>query len=63
MINDISERSKGTQKKYETSYDEVGKVIHRKSCWKFKFDHTSKLYMHKPVSILENEMHKNPLEF
>ena len=33
-------------------------MIHRESCKKFKFDHTSKWYMHKPESVLENGMHK-----
>ena len=27
-------------------------------CKKFKFDHTNKLYMHKPVPVLENDTHK-----
>ena len=26
---------------------------------KIKFDHTTKWYMHKPESVLENETHKN----
>ena len=36
----------------------VGKVIHWKLSMKFKFDKTTKRYMHKPESVLENEMHK-----
>ena len=33
-------------------------VINPELCKKLKFDHINKYYMHKPVSILENEMHK-----
>ena len=36
----------------------VGKVIRYELCKKLKFDHSTKWYMHKPKSILENEMLK-----
>ena len=35
-----------------------GKVIHWELCKKLKFDHTNKLYMYNPESVLKNEMHK-----
>ena len=43
----------------EREYDyRVGKIIHWELCKKFKFDHTNKWYMHNPVTVLENEIHK-----
>ena len=54
----ISKCSKLSQKEYKTRHDWVGKVIHWELCKKFKFNHTNKWYMHKPESVLENEMHK-----
>ena len=33
-------------------------MIHWKLGKKFKFDHTNKLYLHKPASVLVNETHK-----
>ena len=51
----IRECSKLAQKKYKTRHDWVSKVIHREMCKKLKFDHTSKWYMHKPASVLEND--------
>ena len=36
----------------------VGKVIHRELCKKLKFDPTTLWYMHKLVSVQENETHK-----
>ena len=33
-------------------------VILEELCKKLKFDYTSKRYMHKPESILENETHE-----
>ena len=45
----ISECSKLAQKEYKTRHDCVGKVIHWEMGKKFKFDHTNKWYMHKPV--------------
>ena len=38
-------------------------VIHWELCKKLKFDHTNKWYMHKPVSVLENETHKPRWDF
>ena len=50
----ISEFSKLAQKEYKTRNDWVCKVIQRETCQKFKFDQTSKWYMHNP----ENNTHK-----
>ena len=50
----ISECRKLAQKVYKTRHDRLGKVIHWETCKKFKFDHTSKWYMHNPASVLEN---------
>ena len=59
MINHIiSERSKLAQKEYKTRHDWVGKVIHKEVSKKLKFDHTTKQYMHKPDSVLDNQMRK-----
>ena len=38
--------------------DWLGKVINRELCKKFKLNHTNKLYMHNPASLLENESQK-----
>ena len=46
------------QKEYKTRHYWVSKVIHSEMCKKFKFDHTSKWYMHNPAPILENNTHK-----
>ena len=54
----ISECNKLVPKEYKTRHDWVGKVIHGELCKKFKFDHSTKLYMKKPESVVENEMHK-----
>ena len=54
----ISKCSKLTQKEYKTSHDWVGKVIHWELCKKLVFDHTTKWYMQKSESVLENETHK-----
>ena len=54
----ISKCSKLAQKKYKTRYDWVGMVIPWEICKKFKFDRTNKWYMHNPVSVLENGVHK-----
>ena len=51
----ISECSKLAQKEYKTRHDMLGKVIHWEMCK--KFDHTKKLFMHNPVSVLENDTH------
>ena len=59
MINYIiSEYSKLVQKEYKTWHDWVGKVIYLELCKKLKYDHMNKWYMHKPESILENEICK-----
>ena len=42
----------------KTRYDWAGKVIYKKLCKKFKFDHTNKWYVHKEEFVLENETHK-----
>ena len=44
--------------KYKTRHDWVGKLIHWELSKKFKFDHTSKWYVHNPASVLENDTHK-----
>ena len=54
----ISEYSKIAQKEYKTKHDWVGKVIHWEMCKKFKFDHTNRWYMHKPIYFLKNDTHK-----
>ena len=54
----ISECSKLAQKEYKCKHDGVGKVIHWEICKKFKFDHTSKWYMHNPAPVLENDTDK-----
>ena len=54
----ISECSKLSQKEYKARHDWVGEVIHWEMCKKFKFDHTTKWYMHKPAPVLENDNHK-----
>ena len=50
----ISEFSKLALKEYQTRHDWIGKVIHWAMCKKFKFDHTDKLYMPNPATVLEN---------
>ena len=55
MINHII--SEGI-KFVKSRHDCVGKVIQWELCKKLKFDHTNKLYMHKPESDMENEAHK-----
>ena len=58
-INHIKSRcSKLAQKEYKTRHDWVGKGIHWEMCKKLKLDHTNKLYMHNPASVLENDTHK-----
>ena len=47
--------SKLAQKKNKTSRDRVGKAIHWELCKSLKFDHTSKWYIRKTESVLENE--------
>ena len=45
-------------KEYKTRHDWVEKVINWELCKKLLFNDTTKWYMHKPDSILENEMDK-----
>ena len=52
----ISECSKLTQQEYKTRYEWVGKVMHWELCK--KLNRTTKWYVHKPETILENEMRK-----
>ena len=59
----ISECSKLAQTGYKTSHDWAGKVIHWELCKKWKLDHTTKWYMHKPKSVPENEKYKILLDF
>ena len=59
----ISESSKFAQKMYKTTHDWVGRVICWELCKKFKFDHSTKWYMHKLESILEKETHRILLHF
>ena len=54
----ISRCSKLAQNEYKTRQNWVGKVIHWEMWKKFKFDHTSKWYMHNPVPVQENDTHK-----
>ena len=42
----------------KTRYDCVGKVIHWELCRRLQFYYTTKWYMNKPKSVLQNEMHK-----
>ena len=51
------------QKEYKTWHDWMGKGIHRKFCEELKFDDTTKWYMYKLESILDNEMHKIVWDF
>ena len=46
-----------------TKHDWAGKVIHCELCKIFKFCHSDKWYMHKPASVVENEMHKILCDF
>ena len=43
---------------YKARHVWVGKVIHWELYKKLKYDHNTKWNMHKPASVLENEMHK-----
>ena len=47
-----------SENEYLSRHDFVGKVINWEWFKKFKFDHTSKWYMHKPTSLLENKTHE-----
>ena len=54
----ISECSKLAQNEYTTRHDWMGKAIHWETYKKFEFDHMNKWYMHNPVAVLENDIHK-----
>ena len=59
MINHIvNECSKLERKKYKTRYNWVGEVIHWKLCKKLKFDDTTKWFLHKTKSVVENKTHE-----
>ena len=49
---------KFAQKEYKTRHKWVRKVIHWELCKKFKFDHTTRWYMHNQESVSENETDK-----
>ena len=59
----ISECCKLAQKEYKTRHDWVGMVIHWEMCKKYKFDHTNKWYMNKPIPVPENYTHKRLWDF
>ena len=59
----VNECSKLAQKKYKGRLDWVRKVNNWELCKRLKFDHTTKWYMHKPESVLENRIHKILLDF
>ena len=54
----INECSKLAQKEFKNKHDWVGKVIHWELCKKVKFRHTTKWYMQKPETVLENETYQ-----
>ena len=54
----VSEYSKQAQNEFKTRHSWVGKVIYWELCKGLDCDHTTKLYMNKPESILGNETHK-----
>ena len=58
FIMSDNNNNNNNNKEYKTRHNWVGKVIHWELCKKLNVDHTTKWYMHKQESILENEMHK-----
>ena len=54
----VNECSRLARKEYKVKHDWKGNVILLELCKKLKYDHYTKCYMHKPESVLENEMHK-----
>ena len=54
----ISKYRKLAQNECKTKHDWVGKVIHWELCKRLNFERTTKWYMHKPESILDNDIHK-----
>ena len=53
----ISECSRLAQREHKTRHDRVRKKIHLELCKNLEYDYTTKLYMPKPESVLDNEMH------
>ena len=51
------------QREYKARNYWVSRVTHWELYKKFKFDHVSKLYMHNPEFVLENETNKILLGF
>ena len=45
-------------KKYKTIYNKMGKGDQLGIVQEIKFDHTTKWYIHKSVSVSGNKMHK-----
>ena len=43
---------------YKTKHDLLGKAVDWELCKKLKFEDTTKLYMHQPESVPENETHE-----
>ena len=58
----IRKCSKLAQKEYKTRHDRVGKVINLELSKKFRFDNTSRWYMHNQESVPKNET-QNSQEF
>ena len=54
----MSEARKLEQREYKIRYDWIGKVINCELCKKVKPSHTTKSYMNKPKSVLENITNK-----
>ena len=54
----ISKSSQQTENEYKTRHSWLGKVIQWELCKKLKSDHTTKWYIPKSESILENETYK-----
>ena len=55
----ISECCELAQKEYKARYDWLGKMVHRKMCKKFKYDHANKWYVHSQAPVLDNDTHTN----
>ena len=59
----VSENSKLAQKKCKCKNYWIGNVNHLELWKRQKLDNSAKWYMHKPESVLQNEMHKNLKNF
>ena len=57
-VNHISKCSQLAQKEYKIRHNSVWKYIHWELCKRLAYDQTTKWYIHKPESVLENGMHK-----